>query len=104
MPDPGQIKTQLLTMPITALLQHLLANRYKLSDGAIADCLDLAIIAQQHRGQRLPWELLARRWGCMNQPYLSKRMRRLANAGLLDYDCGVSGEPGYLIHRVGPAA
>ena len=89
-------------MPIPTLLQYLLANRHVLSDGAIADCLDLAIIAEQHQGCRVPWELLARRWGCINQPYLSKRMRRLAKAGLVDYEAGVACDPGYLIHRVGP--
>jgi len=91
-------------MTITTLLQYLLANRHTLSGDTIADCLDLAIIAEQHRGRRVGWELLARRWGCINQPYLSKRMRRLVNAGLIDYEAGVTGDPGYLIHRVGPAA
>lgn len=89
-------------MKLSTLLEYLLANRHVLSDGAIVDCLDLALVVSEAKGERVPWETLARRWGCMNQPYLSNRMRRLAKAGLVDYDRGLSGDPGYLFHRVGP--
>ena len=89
-------------MKLSSLLEYLLANRHKLSDGAIVDCLDLALVVSEANGERVPRETLARRWGCMNQPYLSQRMRRLAKAGLVDYEAGVCGDPGYLFLRFGP--
>lgn len=90
-------------MKIPALLAYLLANRHRLTGDTIADCIDLAIMASTAPGRRVQWDVLARRWGCSNRRHVFNRLRRLAKAGLLDYEAGVSGDPGYLFTRVGPA-
>lgn len=91
-------------MQITTLLQYLLANRHTLTGDTIADCLDLAIMVENAPGQRFQWKFLAQRWGTSHYPQTWARLKRLQKAGLLDYEAGVPSEPGYLFHRVGPAA
>ncbi len=89
-------------MKISELLHYLLANRHTLTGDTIADCLDLAIIFDEHPYKPVQFETLAMRWGCSSKHNISLRLKRLKKAGLLDYEAGVPRYPGYLLTRVGP--
>lgn len=90
-------------MKLSALVAYLLSNRHHLTGDTIADCLDLAIIVSADPTRRIQWDELARRWGVNCRVAVSRRVIRLQDAGLAEYDSGVCHQPGYLFLRVGPS-
>jgi hypothetical protein len=87
-------------MSTTNLLEHLLANRHRLMNQVIIDCLVLATLPLG--GRRYTWEVLAELLYATSQPHLSKKLCQLKLANLIDYERGDKCSPGYLIRRVGP--
>ena len=88
------------------LLDHLLARREQLTNQVIVDCLALARLhAELRPWQRVPSRVMAERLGVSPgcPSYVSKRLMNVVRAGLLHYEAGDKGNPGYAIHRVGPA-
>lgn len=87
------------------LLDLLLTRRSALTNQVIVDTLALWRLQQQLQPwERVPADVMARQLevsvGCPS--YVSKRLMNVVRAGLLHYEAGDRGEPGYLIHRVGP--
>ena len=72
------------------LLEHLLVRRQEYPSRVIVDCLALAQLKAKP-GRRVSWQLL------------EAQLRDLKAYGLLDCEAGGPSDPGYLIHRVGPA-
>lgn len=91
-------------IPIPTLAKYLLAQRYRLSDTTITDCIALGFLWNQAPTERITWHQLCDCWGTGSHSYVSKRMCKLGKAGLISYDVGTLDAPGYLIHRIGPAA
>lgn len=90
-------------MNLEELTQYLLAMRGRFSDSTILDCLALAkLVPDLQPWQRVSAQTVCELFGVTNPSYASKRLTRLVLAGLLEYEAGVSGEPGYLFLRVGP--
>lgn len=92
-------------MKMSDLVRHLLQHRFRYGNTVILDCLALADLVSRHD----PWqrfqvqelcELLGVTTSCPS--YLSYRLRQMMRAGLLEYQAGVSRDPGYLFLRVGP--
>lgn len=83
------------------LLPYLLDNRHRLPNQVIIDCLALAQLDQGPR-QRVGRRVLQAHLQVGSQSHLSLRLKALRSAGLLDYERGVRGDPGYLIRRLGP--
>lgn len=82
------------------LVRQLLANRYRLPDQTIVDCLVLA--EADIKGRRVQPAELQELLGVGNAPHVSQRLGKLKDRGLLDYVAGVPGRPGYTFRRVGP--
>ena len=88
---------------MTDLIDYLLAERHRIPNQVIIDCLTLA--RHPHiPGQRISMASLLMVLDAGTQPSLSQRLIKLKRYGLLDYERGYRGGPGYLITRVGPAA
>lgn len=87
---------------MTDLIDHLLAERHRIPNAVIIDCLVLAQLAPSPE-QRVSVASLLLVMGLSCQASLSTRMGKLKRYGLLDYKAGTRAEPGYLITRVGPA-
>jgi hypothetical protein len=87
---------------MTDLIDHLLAERHRLPNAVIIDCLVLAQM-QPSPKHRLSVESLLLVMGLSCQASLSTRMGKLKRYGLIDYKAGSRADPGYLITRVGPA-
>lgn len=83
------------------LLQHLLDNRHRMTDQVIVDCLALADHGVQHC--RIKVGELQALLQCGSPSHVSLRLGKLKARGLIDYEKGVVGTPGYLFRRVGPA-
>lgn len=86
------------------LVGYLLANRARIGSTAIVDCLALADLKTRLK----PWERVQPTALCelldvATQSYVSKRLKLLVRAGLLEYESGFRGETGYVLLRVGPA-
>lgn len=88
-------------MTIPKLIQHLLDNRYRLTDQVIVDCLVLAT-ASIPADRRIQPAVLQEILACGSSCHVSLRIGKLKARGLIDYQAGVPGRPGYLIRRVGP--
>ena len=80
-------------MPTT---DALLALRHRLRDGVLLDWTDLARMVKPPCW--LPTRVLMEHW-CCSQPQVSRRLRALWDAGLLDY---AHGRGRYRIRRIGP--
>ena len=92
-------------MKMRDLVRHLLQHRFRYGNTVILDCLALAdLVSQGEEWQQYQvtelCELLGVATSCPS--YLSYRLRQVMRAGLLEYQAGVSGDPGYLFLRVGP--
>jgi DNA-binding IscR family transcriptional regulator len=91
-----------MTRPINpVLVSQLLANRARLTDQAIVDCMALAQLhPSPDRRFKVP-ELMTV-LGHTSLSALSRKLSTLKRAGLLEYQRGNAVEPGYRITRVGP--
>jgi DNA-binding HxlR family transcriptional regulator len=87
---------------MTDLVTYLLQERHRIPNQVIIDCLVLARL-KPSPSRRIPQTEMQEMLGTCNQSHLSHRLTRLKQAGLIDYEAGVRGEPGYCIFRVGPA-
>ena len=87
---------------MTDLLNHLLDGRHRLPNQTIIDCLALARL-QPSPDERFTWQVLAAVLCTTQQPALSHKLHNLKRAGLLDFESGDRGDPGYSILRVGPS-
>lgn len=87
---------------LTPLVHHLLARRYRLPQRAIISCLLLAQLNPQPTRRVATIELM-RLFNVLQHNHLSKILRELRAADLVDYESGSVAEPGYLFWRVGPA-
>lgn len=87
----------------TTLIDHLLEGRHRFPNQVIIDCLALARM-EPSPNERFTWEVLAAILGVNDQPSVSNKLHKLKRVGLLEYQRGHRGDPGYRIKRVGPAA
>jgi hypothetical protein len=88
-------------MTETALVSYLLANRYRIPNRAIINCLALARL-NPSRTERVSVEDLMIMFGHSKRGGISGIMLELQRCGLIDFESGVRGTPGYTIRRVGP--
>lgn len=84
------------------LIDHLLAERHRIPNQVIIDCLTLARLEPSPE-QRFPIARMLEVLDAGTQPSMSLRLTKLKRHGLLDYERGYRGDPGYRITRVGPA-
>lgn len=89
-------------MLVNPLIDYLLGHRQWIPNGVIIDCLALARLNPSPE-QRITTAELMETMEAASQPVLSHRLTRLKDHGLLDYESGRNGAPGYRILRVGPA-
>lgn len=87
---------------MTELIDHLLAERHRIQNQTIIDCLALARLAPSPE-HRISATQLMEALNATSQQCLTNRLARLRRYELLDYKSGHNGAPGYLITRVGPA-
>lgn len=87
---------------MTDLIDHLLAERHRIPNQVIIDCLVLARLQPTPR-QRVSVTSLMMVLDAGSQSSLSQRLGKVKRYGLLDYERGYVGDPGYRILRVGPA-
>jgi hypothetical protein len=87
---------------LTPLVHHLLANRHALPQRAIISCLALAQLNPAPT-RRVPTTELMQVLDVLRHPHLSKLLRELKAADLVEYEAGTVSDPGYLFWRVGPA-
>jgi hypothetical protein len=87
---------------LTPLVHHLLSKRHQLPQRAIISCLLLAQLNPRPT-RRVPTAELMQLFNVLQQSHLSKLLRELRTADLVDYESGTVPEPGYLFWRVGPA-
>ena len=88
-------------MTETDLVTHLLANRHRIPSRAIINCLALAR-AKPNPKYRVTAEILMELFHHSSRGGISVLMSELRRCGLIEFQPGVRGEPGYLITRVGP--
>jgi hypothetical protein len=87
---------------VTDLIDHLLAQRHRIPNQVIIDCLALARL-QPSPEQRFSVAKLQAALDAGSQSSMSQRLGKVKRYGLLDYERGYRGDPGYRITRVGPA-
>jgi hypothetical protein len=87
---------------LTPLVHHLLSQHHQLPSRAIITCLLLAQLDPQPT-RRVPTAELMQRFNVLRHNHLSKLLRELKAADLVEYEAGTIGDPGYLFWRVGPA-
>jgi hypothetical protein len=83
------------------LVTHLLANRHRIPSRAFINCLALAR-AKPNPKYRVTAEILMKLFHHNTRGGISALMLELRRCGLIEFEPGVRGEPGYLITRVGP--
>jgi hypothetical protein len=88
-------------MTEAALVGHLLANRYRVPNRAFINCLALARLNPSPR-RRVTVEELMLLFGHSQRGGISHLMLELQRCGLVEFESGVRGAPGYMIWRVGP--
>jgi hypothetical protein len=88
-------------MTEAALVSYLLYNRYRIPNRAIINCLALARLKPTPR-RRVSVEELKILFQHSGRGGISGLMLELQRCGLVDFESGVRGTPGYLIWRVGP--
>jgi hypothetical protein len=87
---------------LTPLVHHLLSRHHQLPQRAIISCLALAQLNPQPT-RRVPTAELMQVLDVLRHPHLSKLLRELKAADLVEYEPGTVSDPGYLFWRVGPA-
>jgi hypothetical protein len=90
-----------MVMAETALIAHLLANRHRIPNRAIINCLALARL-NPGPADRVMVQQLMLIFQHGNRGGVSAILQELKRCGLVDFEPGTSGTPGYLIFRVGP--
>jgi hypothetical protein len=88
-------------MTETALVTYLLANRHRIPNKTIINCLALARL-NPTPVRRVTVEELITLFQHSKRGGISGLMLELKRCGLVDFESGVCGTPGYLIFRVGP--
>lgn len=88
--------------PIADLVAYLLDRRHLLQDVVAVDCLALAQVLFGQPPRKVPCREVARAMGSMTHGCMANRLRRLRKAGLVDYEAGTFGDPGYQFLRIGP--
>lgn len=88
-------------MTETALVTYLLDNRYRIPNRTIINCLALARLNPTPL-RRVTVEELIPLFQHSKRGGISCLMLELKICGLVDFEKGVRGNPGYLIFRVGP--
>jgi len=88
-------------MTETALVTYLLANRYRIPNRAFINCLALARL-NPTPASRVSVDELILLFQHSKRGGISGIMLELKRCGLVEFDSGVRGDPGYLIWRVGP--
>lgn len=88
-------------MNTDALVAHLLSLRHQIPNREIIACLAIAQLRPTPR-QRIHPNVLMKALNISQQTYLSKIITALARHGLVEYEAGTIGDPGYLFWRVGP--
>lgn len=86
---------------LTPLVHHLLSRRHQLPQRAIISCLVLAQLDPKPT-RRVPADELMRALNVLRHSHLSKLLRELRAADLVEYEAGTVSDPGYLFWRVGP--
>lgn len=84
------------------LLSRLLAQRHRIPESTIVDCMALAQLVERLPRQRLHRAMLMRQLGCGAKITLDRKLRRLRHCDLIEYEAGCRDDPGYLFWRVGP--
>ena len=82
-------------------LQQILALRAQHTDTTVLDVLELALLVGGEIPRHVTFEELQARWG-VGYGSVSWRMSRLKRAGLVEYDRGGPGHPGYWLWQIGP--
>ena len=88
-------------MTETDIVTHLLANRHRIPSRAIINCLALAR-AKPNPKYRVTAQILMELFHHSTRSGISVLMSELRRCGLVEFQPGARGEPGYLITRVGP--
>jgi hypothetical protein len=78
-------------------LTDFLALRNRVPDGALLDCMELALLLPE-LPCHIETDVLRRHWHC-SQPTVSRRLCKMWEAGLIDYRAGGGL---YRIRRLGP--
>ncbi len=84
------------------LIAYLLAHRSGIRDCVIIDCLALDCLLRERPCRMIYSTELMQALDCLAPSYLSSKLRRLRQAGLVDYRVGPSVDPGYQFLRIGP--
>lgn len=84
------------------LISYLLAHRSGIRDCVIIDCLALDRLLRERPCRLISSNELMTALDCLAPSYLSSKLRRLRQAGLVDYRAGPSSDPGYQFLRIGP--
>lgn len=87
-----------------SLLSQLLAERHRIPESTIVDCLALAQLVDRRPRQRLHRAMLMRQLGCLEKKTLDRKLRRLRLCDLIEYEAGCRDDPGYWFLRIGPPA
>jgi hypothetical protein len=88
--------------PMGDLVAYLLDRRHLLQDVVAVDCLALGQVVFGQPQRKVPSREVARAMGSMTHGCMANRLRRLRKAGLVDYEAGTFGDPGYQFLRIGP--
>jgi hypothetical protein len=88
-------------MTEAALVSYLLDNRYRIPNRAIINCLALARLNPTPL-RRVSAKDLMIVFQHSHPAGVSAILQELKRCGLVDFEPGTSGTPGYLIWRVGP--
>lgn len=95
------------TMPATvgislgATVDHLLAHKDRIPNRAFIACLALMRLKPQPT-QRVQVDTVKEAFGCTSRANASQLLAELRRHDLVEYESGVSHQPGYLFLRVGP--
>jgi hypothetical protein len=82
-------------------LAALAGLRAQVPDRVLMDLVDLQVLVGDRLPARVPVETLQGRWG-ISEVHVSTRMSQLRKLGLVRYDRGVRGAPGYEVWGLGP--
>jgi DNA-binding IclR family transcriptional regulator len=82
-------------------LAALAGLRAQVPDRVLMDLVDLQVLVGDRLPARVPVETLSGRWG-ISGVHVSTRMSQLRKLGLVRYDRGSRGSPGYEVWGLGP--
>ena len=83
------------------LVKTLSKLRAQVPDRVLMDLVDLQVLVGDRLPARVPVETLSGRWG-ISGVHVSTRMSQLRKLGLVRYDRGSRGSPGYEVWGLGP--